>query len=636
MLLLKQEIFQVDVIQSYLVERIFHMILNIVERNQDKAMNYAQTVNHPGFTRLHVIDQGRYEYKREHVDKHQAIGAKAYRRSMGFYADGVLHALFKVLQKTNDFQCRSARNRILVVLNQFEQRCKILADLFRLIMVTPQRVQEKSGYFLQALGDVLLLGVIKLVDIGKASIHRSQRRFEHAQEFNYLVPATERLSDGKNQWKNDSNAEQGNIEVKTEIEPDTQVSYPETNDQNKAGFIIDYGQVFLHVDKSEVCSHLHSCGCCHNWERIHSNESLLKVPISENQVRLPLETFMTRQLILLMACLMPALGVNGAEIAPLFASDEVLDITLTAPFRQIDRERDKEQEYEGFVSYSDADGSDVQLDARFEVRGNYRLRSDVCRYSQLWVDLRRRQVSDTLFEGQNRLKLVVQCRQQSSYSDYIIKEFLAYQMFNRLTSTGFGTRLVNVTYDYSDDEGESRTHLGLLVENKDTVAEREGATNVELNRVNLALLEPKQSTLVALFMLMIGNTDFSLAAGPEGDECCHNAKLLDVNGSYIPIPYDFDGSGFVNASYAADPNPSFGIRNNRQRLFRGYCIHNDHVESTIPVFLQAQQEIFTLVEESAIESGRGKQAAVGYLEDFFELISDPGEIEDEIFDECRG
>jgi len=345
---------------------------------------------------------------------------------------------------------------------------------------------------------------------------------------------------------------------------------------------------------------------------------------------------MKRKLALLVVCLFPLLTANGAEVAPLFQSKDVLEITLTGPFRQIDRERDKEQEYEGFLSYSAGEGEDVQLEASFEVRGNYRLRSDVCRYSQLWIDLRRREVPGTVFAGQNRLKLVVQCRQQGRYSDYVLKEFLAYQMYEQLTTPGFGTRLVNVTYDYSDDDGESRTHLGLLVEHKDTVAERAGATNVDLNRVSLSDLESIQATRVALFMLMIGNTDFSLAAGPEGDECCHNAKLLDREGSFVPIPYDFDASGFVNATYAAEPNPSFGIRSNRQRLFRGYCIHNAYVEEAIPEFLQVRQEIVSLVENSAIASGRVKRDAVNYLEDFFELISDPDEVEDEILGECRG
>lgn len=173
--------------------------------------------------------------------------------------------------------------------------------------------------------------------------------------------------------------------------------------------------------------------------------------------------------------LLNAIGAESVAVAPLFQSSEMLTIRLTGPFRQIDRERDKDQEYEGLLSYRAEDGSDVELEASFEVRGNYRLRSDVCRYSQLWTDLRRSQVPGTVFQGQNRLKLVVQCRPRNNYGEYVVKEFLAYQMFERLTAPAFGARLVNVTYDYSDDEGESRTHPGLLIEHKDTVAERAGA-----------------------------------------------------------------------------------------------------------------------------------------------------------------
>ena len=344
---------------------------------------------------------------------------------------------------------------------------------------------------------------------------------------------------------------------------------------------------------------------------------------------------MIRITILLAIIAIPVVSVQAADPAPLFQSGETLNITLTGPFREIDRERDKELEYEGTLAYTEADGRVVTLDARLEVRGNYRLRTDICRHAQLWVDLRRGQVPDTLFAGQNRLKLVVQCRQQGRYEDYVVKEYLAYKLFEQLTDVGFDTRLVNVTYNYSDDEGETRTHLGLFIENKDTVAERFETETVEENRVSLSDLDPRQSTLVGLFMMMIGNTDFSLAAGPEGDECCHNAKLLTNGGAYQPIPYDFDGSGFVNASYAADPNPDFGIRNNRQRVFRGYCIHNEYVREIVPQFLEAKDAILAVVNDPRLSS-RSIESGIEYLEDFYELISDPEEIQDEILDDCRG
>jgi len=343
---------------------------------------------------------------------------------------------------------------------------------------------------------------------------------------------------------------------------------------------------------------------------------------------------MIRILVFIALLVVPIVSAFAAEPAPLFQSQETLAITLTGPFRQIDRERNKAKEYEGSLSYQSAAGQEITLDASLEARGNYRLRQDVCRYSQLWVDLKRRQVPDTLFAGQNRLKLVVQCRPQTRYAAYVIKEYLAYRMFDQLTDVGFKVRLVNVTYSYLDNAGESRTHLGLLIENKDTVAERFNTSVVEENRVRVGTLEPGAATLVALFMMMIGNTDFSLASGPEGEECCHNAKLLVNDSAFLPIPYDFDGSGFVNASYAADPNPSFGIRNNRERLYRGYCIHNDFVAATLSVFQSAINDIFAVVSDSRL-TPRDSLTATAYLEDFFQLINDPQEVQDKIIDNCR-
>ena len=72
---------------------------------------------------------------------------------------------------------------------------------------------------------------------------------------------------------------------------------------------------------------------------------------------------------------------------PLFQSTDLLDITLVAPFDQIDRDRDKEQEYEGSLSYTDANGQEVVLDITLEVRGNDRLvrRKTVDIHNSGWI-----------------------------------------------------------------------------------------------------------------------------------------------------------------------------------------------------------------------------------------------------------
>jgi len=328
---------------------------------------------------------------------------------------------------------------------------------------------------------------------------------------------------------------------------------------------------------------------------------------------------------------------QSAEPDPLFQSDTPLSITFEAPFAQIDRERDKEAEYEGVMRYTDGDGLEVRLEVGLEVRGNWRLQKSNCRYSQLWVDLKRGQTPNTIFAEQNRLKLVVQCRAQDRYRDYLAKEQQLYEAFEHLSDIHFGTRLVNATYIDSENPSRSRTHLAFFIEHQRRLRERFEMEEVELNSIPYSDLDPLQSSLVGLFMYQIGNTDYSMIRSPEGDECCHNAKLLvDETGRYFPIPYDFDGSGFVDASYAAPPSPSVGIRNNRSRAYRGFCFESEQLNAAVAHITAQRDNTIATISDTSHVSDRTANRSVRYIEDFYEILENQRRFQREILDECRG
>ena len=86
-------------------------------------------------------------------------------------------------------------------------------------------------------------------------------------------------------------------------------------------------------------------------------------------------------------------------------------------------------------------------------------------------------------------------------------------------------------------------------------------------------IEPRAAARFAMFNYMIGNLDWSVRAGPQGDSCCHNGRLVGGGPLLTPVPYDFDFSGLVDAPYATPPE-GFKINSVRQRLYRGYCAHD--------------------------------------------------------------
>jgi len=346
---------------------------------------------------------------------------------------------------------------------------------------------------------------------------------------------------------------------------------------------------------------------------------------------------MCRFLSLLLCSVSSAVLFAAPSPDPLFQSADLLDITLVAPFDQIDRDRDKEREYERSLSYTDANGQEVVLDITLEVRGNDRLKKANCRYSQLWVDFKRRQTAGTLFENQNRLKLVVQCGRRVSYANYIVKELQAYKLFAEIFEINFDTRLLNVTYINSGRGNAGRTHLGFFLEHQNRLAARFDMEEVEINRVSSAELNPRQSTLLALFMYLIANTDCAVTRGSGGGECCHNAKLLqDRDRQYFPIPYDFDSSGFVNTNYAAPPDPALRISRNTRRLYRGFCVPPETLDAAIRVVQASRDRIVSIVGDTSHVDQRVANRSVRFVEDFFEIIDDPRRTERLIIRACRG
>lgn len=320
----------------------------------------------------------------------------------------------------------------------------------------------------------------------------------------------------------------------------------------------------------------------------------------------------------------------------LFADSEILELTLTGPFSLIDEERDKAQRYDGTLSYQAADQSTVLLDVAYEVRGNWRLKKSSCGYAQLWLDLKRGQTEGTLFENQNRLKLVVQCGRRETQEQWLIKEQMAYDIFSEFSELHFDSRLVSATYIDSIESDSQRTHFAFFIEHQNRLSDRYELEKFEDNRAQLSTLDTSQANKVALFMLLMGNTDFSLALGPPDDECCHNAKLLtSSDGVNYAFPYDFDSSGFVDASYAALPAASMPITRNTQRLYRGYCAHTDALPDAIAAALETKEAVEGLISNSEYATDRTKKKALRFIKSYYEDLENDRKVERNIHNKCR-
>jgi hypothetical protein len=308
-----------------------------------------------------------------------------------------------------------------------------------------------------------------------------------------------------------------------------------------------------------------------------------------------------------------------------------LRITLRTDIEWLIDERDDSLEVDGTVELMNLAGDEVALPVQVRARGEFRRDRRNCNFPPLRLDFSRDQTSGTVFEGENRLKLVTPCHDdRDEYQRYVYDEYLAYRVLNTLTPYSFRVRLVEITYEDIEGDYETRTKFGFLIESDEHMAERNRATHVEADGMRPQYADGDHSVIVDLFSYMIGNLDWSTVL-------FHNAVLIRTEDArYLAVPYDFDFSGVVNARYATEP-PELAnqVRSVRERLYRGFCRPQLQFETVAQHFLSKRGAIEELYRTFALyRDPEEREEALEYYEGFWKVVRDRGEFEDEILDEC--
>jgi len=325
----------------------------------------------------------------------------------------------------------------------------------------------------------------------------------------------------------------------------------------------------------------------------------------------------------------------AAAQTPLFTDNSELEILIEGPVQTVVRRAARNTDpVDATLSVT---GHEPRWAIQLEPRGISRRTGGICNFPPLRIDFGEG-TRDTLFQGQNRLKVVTRCNNGASFEQLTVLEYLAYRLYNEVTPVSFRVRPARITYRDRRDE----TQLNFLIEDVDDMARRNNrlvALDVMSGETRAAQLNPEAAARYALFQFMIGNLDWDMVTGRSGQECCHNSRLLaataETRENLIPAPYDFDYSGFVNAPYALAPE-SLPIRSVRQRYFRGYCRFNDQLPAAIAHFQSRQEAIFALIDGETRLAAPRRAAAREFIEDFFRIIAKPREVERQLIDRCRG
>jgi hypothetical protein len=326
------------------------------------------------------------------------------------------------------------------------------------------------------------------------------------------------------------------------------------------------------------------------------------------------------------------------EVAALFAAFDVLELRLEAPLTSVLRDRGERKPREATLSYEDSLAGPVTLPVTVRMYGNFRADPDNCDFPPLRMDLDSTQAASTVFAGLDKLRLVSHCRDgEPEYEQYVLREYLAYRIYNLLTDVSVRARLVRMTYMDTERRRATLTRYAFFVEDYNDTAARNGWHVLPVKNVVPAQYDQGQLSLFEVFQYLIANTDWAVVRGePDAEWCCHNAVPVGTwAGPVMPLPFDFDWSGIVNARYAS-PSPRLRIPSVRVRRFWGLCRPQEELEAVFPPFQYHREAIYDLYRDLPGLDQRYLRETLEYLDEFYEVIGDPEAVHEEMTRRCRG
>lgn len=293
---------------------------------------------------------------------------------------------------------------------------------------------------------------------------------------------------------------------------------------------------------------------------------------------------------------------------------DIIKVTLQADLDQLILNKKKDDYQEATLTINSTEGEKVH-EVKIKPRGKFRRRT--CDFPPLKIKFKKAGLKEKgINTAHKSLKLVTHCMNTPEAEQTIIKEYIAYKMYNQLTEASYKVQLVEVTY-VNDSDASVDVKYGFIIENTDEMAERIDGKEVEgVFNLTLDSIQQNYSKLIPMFQYMIANMDWRPQMG-------QNIKVVDKkDGNRIMVPYDFDFSGLVNAPYAI-PNQDFQQQKIQDRIYMDRVDDLKELMPTIKYFQAHKTDIINTIKECEHLTKKNRRKMVNYINEFYNTLKDP-------------
>ncbi len=262
-----------------------------------------------------------------------------------------------------------------------------------------------------------------------------------------------------------------------------------------------------------------------------------------------------------------------------------------------------------------SDGTAYKVEVR--PRGKYRRKNAY--YPPLKLKFKKKELLQAGLDTLNEIKLVLPSFDSKLGEELVIREYLAYRIFEHLSPASVKARLIRLTLKDTHVEKSKKTMYAVLVEDQEETCARMGGVEVEEYGIPADSLNTNQAALMVIFQYMIGNTDWEISM-------LRNVRLIRTSQSskILAMPYDFDFSGLVSAPYSS-PSSDTGLKTVRDRFLMANGLDREALKRALESIKKEKSAIYDICRHKSL-SRDAISDMLHFLDTFFDSVSDSSEV----------
>ena len=303
----------------------------------------------------------------------------------------------------------------------------------------------------------------------------------------------------------------------------------------------------------------------------------------------------------------------------LFSENTILDVRLAFDIGTFMRDKPEDEYLDAEITVYEGNNDSIFENIKVSARGNFRRRT--CDFPPVMLYMEGISSGYPDIDKLDKVKLVSHCSSSEEYQNYVLREYLAYRVYNIITDYSFRVRLLNISYYDINTDTLFAEKTGFILEPVDFLEDRFDEDEIEDIEIKMESVANDILLKLSVFEYFIANSDWAVPL-------IHNLKVFGDEGSMeelIAVPYDFDYSGWVNAHYSM-PRVDLGLEKITERAFFGPCYSEEMYRPVLDFYLGLEDKIIDMIKDFEYLDRRERNELVRFVKSFYRLYR-----KDEIF-----